>query len=79
MTHRCEHCKTQAPRYWYTLERRYYNGTRRGIVCQGCYMSSRYAVQAAGWAILPGIMAESRVNAGPITEDVIMQTKPAAQ
>lgn len=80
MTH-CEHCKTQAPRYWYDLERRYYNGTRRAILCQGCYISSRHAVTSAGWAILPGLMADSRVNAcGPITEDVIMkQTKSAAQ
>ena len=50
------------------------------ILCQGCYISSRYAVQASGLSILPGLMADSRVNGGPITEDVIMQQpKPAAQ
>lgn len=79
MTHHCEYCKTQAPRYWYALERRYYNGTRQGVLCQGCYITSRYAVQSAGWAILPGLMADSRANNPDIAEDIILKRKPAAQ
>ena len=75
----CEKCRT-APRAWREIERRYYNGRRRAIICEGCYTAFRHTMQREGWVILDGVVIPSRMNAGgPITEDVIMKHKTDAQ
>lgn len=72
----CEKCRT-APRAWREIERR----TRRAIICEGCYTAYRHTLQREGWAILPGVVIPSRINAGgpDIAEDIILKRKPAAQ
>lgn len=76
----CEVCRTRQPREWRLIEKPYYNGTRRSVLCPACHTAYRAAMQARGWAILPGVLAASRMNAGgPTTEDVIMKNKNAAQ